>query len=66
MGQFGQTMVLFESKMGKIMFKGLENKTRPLLSTVLGLEYEFYLRIINIAKTRSNLGQFGQEWANLG
>ena len=58
---FDQKMALFEPQIAKTIFKSLEIQTRQLLHADLGPEYEFYVKIQNIVKIRSNPGQFCQK-----
>ena len=55
----------FGPKMAKIIYRDLESRSRLLFNTVLGSEYEFCVKVKNIVKRRSYLGQIVKKWSNL-
>ena len=47
-------------QMAKTTLRGLEGQTRPLFHTVLGPEYESYIKSPNLVLTRQDLAHMGQ------
>ena len=51
--------------MAKTIYRDLESQSRLLFNTVLGSEYEFCVKVKDIVKRRSYMGQIVKNWSNL-
>ena len=53
-------------QMAKTTLRGLEGQTRPLFHTVLGPEYESYIKSPNLVLARQDLAHMAKYWDRIG